>query len=68
MSDVISEHGGRARKLFLPPAPVPLVCALGVLGLGLGLFAPANNALLMRAVPKDPPGTGGRAPSAAERA
>ncbi|MFZ3493618.1 MFS transporter [Streptomyces sp. 5.8] len=48
-----------AALLFLAPAPAPLACTLGVLGLGLGLFAPANNALVMRAIPKDAPGTGG---------
>ncbi|MFI1093287.1 MFS transporter [Streptomyces sp. NPDC020917] len=32
---------------------------LGLLGLGLGLFTPANNALVMRAVPTAAAGTGG---------
>lgn len=48
-----------AALLLLAPTPVPLACALGVLGLGLGLFTPANNTLVMRAVPTDAPGTGG---------
>lgn len=46
-----------AALLLLAPRPAPLACALGVLG--LGLFAPANNALVMRAVPAAAPGTGG---------
>ena len=41
-----------AALLALPFAPVLLVPLLGLLGLGLGSYAPANNAQVMAAVPQ----------------
>jgi MFS family permease len=41
---------------FTPAALAPL---LGVLGLGLGAFTPANNTLVMGAIPPSSAGTGG---------
>ncbi len=46
--------------LVVDPVGVPtLVPSLAVLGLGLGVFTPANNALVMGAVPTATTGTGG---------
>jgi MFS family permease len=45
--------------LFAPPVQGWLVPALALLGLGLGTFTPANNAVIMRAVPAAASGTGG---------
>jgi EmrB/QacA subfamily drug resistance transporter len=42
-----------------PPTAAALVPILAVLGLGLGAFAPANNALIMAAIPTGAAGTGG---------
>ncbi|MGN6130681.1 MAG: MFS transporter [Nocardioidaceae bacterium] len=42
-----------------PVAIASLVPALALLGLGLGIFTPANNALVMGAVPTAATGTGG---------
>lgn len=43
----------------LPFAPAALVPAFAVLGLGLGTFTPANNTLVMGAIPAQAAGTGG---------
>ncbi|WP_192583579.1 MFS transporter [Streptomyces albicerus] len=48
-----------AAALCLPLTPVALVPLLAVLGLGLGTFLPANNAMIMGAVPAASSGTGG---------
>ncbi|PSJ25051.1 MFS transporter [Streptosporangium nondiastaticum] len=48
-----------AAMLALPLTAVPLVPLLALLGLGLGTFTPANNALVMGAVPASASGTGG---------
>ncbi|MEV4502329.1 MFS transporter [Streptomyces klenkii] len=48
-----------AAMLVLPLTAVPLVPLLAFLGLGLGTFTPANNALVMGAVPASASGTGG---------
>ncbi|GGU17819.1 hypothetical protein GCM10010289_44330 [Streptomyces violascens] len=45
--------------LALPLTTVPLVPLLAALGLGLGTFIPANNALVMGAIPATCSGTGG---------
>jgi MFS family permease len=48
--------------LATPPAGadvVALAAVLALLGLGLGTFAPANNALIMAAIPRGAEGTGG---------
>jgi MFS family permease len=45
--------------LLTPHTPSWLVPALALLGLGLGTFTPANNALIMRAIPVGSSGTGG---------
>jgi len=42
-----------------PPRAAALVPLLALLGLGLGVFAPANNALIMSALPRGTEGTGG---------
>ncbi len=41
------------------PSPVLLAAALGLLGLGLGVFTPANNSLVMAAFPPGGSGTAG---------
>jgi MFS family permease len=43
----------------LPFAPAALVPGFAVLGLGLGAFTPANNTLVMGAIPAKAAGTGG---------
>ncbi|MFF9183291.1 MFS transporter [Streptomyces misionensis] len=48
-----------AGLLVVPPAVGPLVPLLAVTGLGLGLFTPANNTLIMGAIPARSSGTGG---------
>lgn len=48
-----------AGMLFLPLSPGWLAAQAAVLGLGLGVFTPANNALIMKAVPARWSGTGG---------
>ncbi|OIV35766.1 MFS transporter [Mangrovactinospora gilvigrisea] len=45
--------------LLTPAVPGVLVPLLGVLGLGLGLFMPSNNALVMASIPTEFAGTGG---------
>ncbi|MCQ4083595.1 MFS transporter [Streptomyces sp. RB6PN25] len=45
--------------LAVPLTPVWLTVLLAVLGLGLGIFTPANNALIMGAIPVSSSGTGG---------
>ena len=42
-----------------PTAPVWVAGWLGVLGLGLGVFIPANNTTIMAAIPAAMSGTGG---------
>ncbi|MEU8547507.1 MFS transporter [Streptomyces roseoverticillatus] len=51
--------GALAAMLALPLTAAPLVPLLALLGLGLGTFTPANNALVMGAVPASASGTGG---------
>ncbi|HWC84372.1 MAG TPA: MFS transporter [Pseudonocardiaceae bacterium] len=48
-----------AAALLLPLGPAELVPELAVLGLGLGVFTPANNAMIMTAIPARSAGTGG---------
>ena len=48
-----------AVMLVVPFTPGWLVPLLGLIGLGLGIFTPANNATIMRAVPTRSSGTGG---------
>lgn len=48
-----------AGMLVLPVSAGRLALLLGLLGVGLGLFTPANNALIMRAIPVSASGTGG---------
>ncbi|MBR7828213.1 MFS transporter [Actinospica sp. MGRD01-02] len=43
----------------VPPTPLVVPGALAVAGLGLGVFMPANNALVMSAIPVSAAGTGG---------
>jgi MFS family permease len=43
----------------LPMTPGLLPLPLGLLGVALGVFTPANNTLVMRAVPQSSAGTGG---------
>jgi MFS family permease len=45
--------------LVLPLTAAVLPLPLGLLGLALGVFTPANNTLVMRAVPASSAGTGG---------
>jgi EmrB/QacA subfamily drug resistance transporter len=45
--------------VFLPLEPGPLVAGLAVLGIGLGVFTPPNNALVMGAVPPTAAAVGG---------
>ncbi|BBC94806.1 MFS transporter [Streptomyces griseofuscus] len=45
--------------LVVPPGIGELVPVLAVTGLGLGMFTPANNALIMGAIPARSSGTGG---------
>jgi MFS family permease len=51
--------GALAGLLVVPRTPGSLVPVLAVLGLGLGVFTPANNAVIMGAVPAGSSGTGG---------
>ncbi len=44
---------------LLPPRPTLLPGALALLGLALGVFVPANNTLVMKAIPTTSAGTGG---------
>ena len=48
-----------AGMAFAPPTIPWLIPLLALLGLGLGTFTPANNTLVMRAVPQASAGTGG---------
>lgn len=48
-----------AALLVVPPGVGGLVPVLAVTGLGLGMFTPANNALIMGAIPARSSGTGG---------
>ncbi|WP_458682707.1 MFS transporter [Prescottella equi] len=48
-----------APLLAVPLTAMSLAPLLGVLGLGLGVFTPANNAMVMGAVPARASGTGG---------
>ncbi len=51
---------GSCAALMADPIGVPaLIPSLAALGLGLGVFTPANNALVMGAVPTATTGTGG---------
>ncbi|MEU8269302.1 MFS transporter [Sphaerisporangium sp. NPDC049002] len=51
--------GATALLAITPTAPGPLACFLALLGLGLGLFVPANNAAVMAAVPARTSATAG---------
>ncbi|MFB7506637.1 MFS transporter [Streptomyces broussonetiae] len=51
--------GALAAMPLLPVTPSWLAVQLAVLGLGLGLFTPANNTLVMGAIPANCSGTGG---------
>lgn len=51
--------GALAGLAFAAPRDPWLVAWLGVLGLGLGLFTPSNNEMVMGSVPKEHSGTGG---------
>ncbi|WP_079078405.1 MFS transporter [Streptomyces sp. CdTB01] len=51
--------GALAAMLALPLSPVWLAVQLAVLGAGLGLFTPANNTVVMSAIPANSSGTGG---------
>ncbi|WP_328834242.1 MFS transporter [Streptomyces sp. NBC_00252] len=51
--------GTLAAMLVLPVTPLWLAAQLAVLGIGLGLFTPANNTLVMSAIPANCSGTGG---------
>ncbi|OIK26072.1 MFS transporter [Streptomyces malaysiense] len=48
-----------AALLVVPPGIGELVPVLAATGLGLGMFTPANNALIMGAIPARSSGTGG---------
>ncbi|MET7378376.1 MFS transporter [Streptomyces sp. NPDC005526] len=48
-----------AALLFVPPTIAWLVPVLFLTGLGLGTFTPANNAMIMGAIPAPSSGTGG---------
>ncbi|GAA2760757.1 MFS transporter [Actinopolymorpha rutila] len=48
-----------AALLVVPFTPGRLAPVLALVGLGLGIFTPANNATIMRAVPTRSSGTGG---------
>jgi MFS family permease len=48
-----------ALMAVLPLTAAVLPLPLGLLGVSLGVFAPANNTLVMRAVPQSSSGTGG---------
>ncbi|WP_329561565.1 MFS transporter [Kitasatospora sp. NBC_01266] len=45
--------------VLLPPTATLLPLSLALLGLALGIFVPANNTLVMRAIPTTSAGTGG---------
>jgi MFS family permease len=51
--------GALAGMLAAPLTTAWLAPLLGLLGLGLGVFTPANNTMIMRAVPAAAAGTGG---------
>jgi MFS family permease len=48
-----------ALMAVLPTTATVLPLPLGLLGLSLGVFTPANNTLVMRAIPQSAAGTGG---------
>jgi len=48
-----------AAMLLTPLTPAALVGLLAVLGLGLGVYTPANNAMIMGAIPARSSGAGG---------
>ncbi|WP_171170021.1 MFS transporter [Streptomyces sp. I05A-00742] len=51
--------GALAATAALPLTAFPLVPMLALLGLGLGVYTPANNATVMAAIPARASGTGG---------
>lgn len=51
--------GALAGMLLAPVTPGWTALLLGLLGLGLGVFTPANNTMIMRAFPVAASGTGG---------
>ncbi|MCQ4084060.1 MFS transporter [Streptomyces sp. RB6PN25] len=51
--------GALGGLLFVPVTPAALAPVLALLGLGLGTFTPANNALVMGSIPAGSSGTGG---------
>ena len=51
---LVAESGATAA-----PPLAALLALLALLGLGLGMFAPANNALIMAGIPRGTEGTGG---------
>ncbi|RLV09850.1 MFS transporter [Streptomyces griseocarneus] len=59
LSGALLATGALAALAVLPMAVPWPVLPLMALGLGLGLFTPANNALIMGAVPANVSGTGG---------
>ncbi|WP_308190758.1 MFS transporter [Streptomyces sp. HPF1205] len=55
----LAAAGALAGMLLAPVTPGWTAALLGLLGLGLGVFTPANNTLIMRAFPVAASGTGG---------
>jgi MFS family permease len=58
-ASVAAAAAAAAALVAAPLHPYVLVPLLGILGLGLGILAPANNAAIMRAVPDEASATAG---------
>lgn len=55
----IVTSGAMAAGLFVSPSPAALAAILAVVGLGLGIFTPANNAQIMGVIPAASSASGG---------
>jgi len=59
VSGALLAAAGLAIAIALPLTGPVLVPALAVIGLGLGIFTPANNAMIMAGIPATAVGIGG---------
>jgi MFS family permease len=59
VAGVLISAGALAAATALPLTGVVLVPLLAIVGLGLGVFTPANNAMIMAAIPGAVAGVGG---------
>ncbi|HEX9338133.1 MAG TPA: MFS transporter, partial [Pseudonocardiaceae bacterium] len=58
-NDIRCAAGAAACVLGLALMPIDLVVGLAVLGIGLGVFTPANNSMIMTSIPHRAAGTAG---------